>query len=71
MYVSTTKTGDYPVNIIVRSRIPIALAGDPQIKVLLKGAKGLAENEEVDDDIGKTNGFKVKWRRDVEDARDE
>ena len=74
-YVSTTKlhnrhTGDYPVNIVERSSIPVASESDPRIKVLLKGPVGLAEGEggkEVD--LGRRDGFKVKWGRDVEDTK--
>jgi len=75
-YVSTTKlhnrhTGDYPVDIIERSSIPIASANDPRIKVFLKGPKGLAESEEGEDvDLGREDGFKVKWGRDMEDTKD-
>jgi len=74
--VSTTKlhnrhTGDYPVDIIERSSIPIASANDPRIKVPLKGLKGLAESEEGEEvDLGREDGFKVKWGRDVEDTKD-
>jgi len=75
-YVSTTKlrnrhTGDYPVNIVERSSIPIASEKEPRIKVFLKGPRGLAESEvgkEVD--LGRRDGFKVKWGRDVEDTKD-
>jgi hypothetical protein len=74
-YVSTTKlynrhTGDYPINIIERSSIPIASASDPRIKVFLKEPVGLAESEggeEVDPE-GK-DGFMVKWGRDLEDTK--
>ena len=74
-YVSTTKlhnrhTGDYSVNIVERSSIPVASESDPRIKVLLKGPVGLAEGEggkEVD--LGRRDGFKVKWGRDVEDTK--
>ena len=74
-YVSTTKlhnrhTGDYPVNIVERSSIPIASESDPRIKVLLKGPVGLAEGEggkEVD--LGRNDGFRVKWGKDLEDTR--
>ena len=73
-YVSTTKlhnrhTDDYPVNIVERSSIPIASDSDPRIKVFLKGLKGLAESEGGEDvDLGRGDGFKVKWGRDVEDT---
>ena len=74
-YVSTTKlhnrhTGDYPVNIVERSSIPIASESDPRIKVFLKGPKGLAESEEGEEvDLGRGDGFKVKWGRDMEDTK--
>ncbi|KAF9651185.1 hypothetical protein BDM02DRAFT_3259188 [Thelephora ganbajun] len=74
-YVSTTKlqnrhTGDYPVNIVERSSIPIASENDPRIKVFLKGPAGLAESEEGDSvDVGRGDGFQVKWGRDVEDTK--
>ena len=73
-YVSTTKlhnrhTGDYPVNIVERSSVPIAPKNDPRIKVFLKGPRGLAESEEGEEvDLGRGDGFKVKWGRDVEDT---
>ena len=74
-YVSTTKlhnrhTGDYPVNIVERSSIPVASESDPRIKVFLKGPVGLAEGEggkEVD--LGRRDRFKVKWGRDAEDTK--
>jgi len=76
-YVSTTKlhnrhTGDYPVDIVERSSIPIASVNDPRIKVFLKSPKGLAESEEGEEvDLGREDGFKVKWGRDVEDTKNE
>ena len=74
-YVSTTKlhnrhTGDYPVNIVERSSIPIASESDPRIKVFLKGPRGLAESEDGHEvDLERRDGFKVKWGRDMEDMR--
>ena len=73
-YVSTTKlhnrhTGDYPVNIVERSSIPIASESEPRIKVFLKGPKGLAESEQGEVDTGRSDGFKVKWGRDMEDTK--
>jgi len=74
-YVSTTKLhnrhkGDYPVNIVERSSIPIASESGPPIKVFLKGPTGLAESEEGKEvDLGRTDGFKVKWGRDLEDTK--
>ena len=71
-YVSTTKlrnrhTGDYPVNIVERSSIPVASAEDPRIRVFLKGPEGLATAEDgVEVDLGRSDGFKVKWGRDEE-----
>ena len=74
-YVSTTKlhnrhTGDYPVNIVERSSIPIASGSDPRIKVFLKGPTGLAGSDEGEEvDLERGDGFKVKWGRDVEDTK--
>jgi len=74
-YVSTTKlysrhTGDYPVDIVERSSIPIASESEPRIKVFLKSPIGLAESEEGKEvDLGRTDGFKVKWGRDVDDMK--
>lgn len=74
-YVSTTKlhnrhTGDYPVNVVERSSIPIASEDDSRIKVFLKGPKGLAESEDGQDvDFGRGDGFKAKWGRDMEDTK--
>ena len=71
-YVSTTKlrnrhTGDYTVNIVERSSIPVASADDPRIRVFLKGPEGLATAEDdVEVDLGRSDGFKVKWGRDLE-----
>ena len=73
-YVSTTRlhnrhTGDYPVNVIERSSIPVASVDDPQTKVFLKGPTGLAESKEGEEvDLGRKDGFKVKWGRDLEDT---
>ena len=69
-YVSTTRlhnqhTGDYPIAIV--ERVPIDSVDDPDIKVFLKGPKGLAESEERKDvDLGREDGFKVKWGKDLE-----
>jgi hypothetical protein len=74
-YVSTTElhnrhTGDYPVNIVERSSIPIASEKEPRIKVFLKGPTGLAESQEGEEvDLGREDGFKVKWGKDVEDTK--
>ncbi|KAF9653409.1 hypothetical protein BDM02DRAFT_1911688 [Thelephora ganbajun] len=74
-YVSTTTlrnrhTGDYPVNIVERSSIPVASIDDPRIKVFLKGPKELATAEDgVEVDLGRSDGFKVKWGRDLEETR--
>ena len=74
-YVSTTKLhnrhmGGYPVDIVERSSIPIASVNDPRIKVFLKGPMGLAESEEGEEvDLGREDGFRVKWGRDVEDTK--
>ena len=73
-YISTTKlqnrhTGDYPVNVVERSSIPVAW-DYKHIKVFLKGPEGLAESEEGQEvDLGRKDEFKVKWGRDVEDTR--
>ena len=75
-YVSTTKlrnrhTGDYPVNIVERSSVPIASADDPRIKVFLKKPEGLATAEEgVEVDLKRSDGFKVKWGTDLEQTKD-
>ena len=69
-YVSTTKlhnqhAGDYPVNIIERSSIPIASENDPRIKVFLKEPLRLAECEsEQEINLRRKDEFKVKWGRD-------
>ena len=74
-YVSTTTLrnrhmGDYPVNIVERSSIPIASADDQRIKVFLKGPEGLATAEDgVEVDLGRSDGFKVIWGRDLEETR--
>ena len=73
-YVSTTKlhnrhTGDYPVNIVERSSIPIASEDDPRIKVFLKVPRRLAESGDGQEvNPGRKDGFKIKWGRDVEDT---
>ena len=75
-YMSTTKLhnrhmGDYPVNIVERSSIPVVSETEPRIKVFLRGPVGLAESQEgTEVDLGRSDGFKVKWGRDVEDTRD-
>ena len=75
-YVSTTKLhnrhiGDYPVNIVERSSIPIASEDDPRIKVFLKGPDGLAESEEGQEvDLEREDGFNVKWGRNTDDTKD-
>ena len=74
-YVSTTTlhsrhTGDYPVGIVERSSIPVASVNDPRIKVFLKGPSGLATVEDgVEVDLGRNDGFKVKWGRDLEQTK--
>jgi len=73
-FVSTTRlrnrhTGDYPITIV--ERVPIGSADDPDIKVFPKGPKGLAESEEGEEvDLGREDGFKVKWERDLGGATD-
>ena len=74
-YVSTTTlrnrhTGDYPVDIVERSSIPVASVNDPRIKVFLKGPEGLASvGDGVEVDLGRSDGFKVRWGRDVEQTK--
>ena len=74
-YVSTTTlrnrhTGDYPINIVERSSIPVASIDDPRIRVFLKGPAGLATVEDgVEVDLGRSDGFKVKWGSDLEQTR--
>ena len=74
-YVSTTTlrnqhTGDYPINIVERSSIPIASADDQRIKVFLKGPEGLATvGDGVEVDLGRSDGFKVMWGRDLEETK--
>ena len=74
-YVSTTTlrnrhTGDYPVNIVERSSIPIATVSDPRIRVFLKKPEGLATTEDgVEVDLGRSDGFKVKWGIDREQTK--
>jgi len=75
-YVSTTTlhnrhTGDYPVDIIERSSIPVASVSDPRIKVFLKSPEGLATvGDGVEVDLGRSDGFKVRWGKDVEQTKD-
>ena len=75
MYVSTTilrnrHTGDYPINIIERSSIPVASIDDPRIRVFLKGPEGLATVEDgVELDLRRSDGFKVKWGTDLEQTK--
>ena len=74
-YVSTTTirnrhTGNYPVNIIERSSIPVASANDTRIRVFLKRPEGLATaGDGVEVDLGRSDGFKVKWGRDLEETK--
>jgi len=74
-YVSTTKlhnrhTGDYPVNIVERSSIPIASENDSRIKVFLKEPEKLGKSEEGQEvDLKRKDEFKVKWGRDLEDTK--
>ena len=74
-YVSTTTlrnrhTGDYPVNIVERSSIPVASSDDPRIKVFLKNPEGLATAEDgAEVDLGREDGFKVKWGRDLDHTK--
>ena len=75
-YTSTTTitnrhTGDYPIQIVERSSLPVASPQDTRIKVFLKKPEGLAEGEEGSDiDLGRSDGFKVKWGTDVDETKD-
>jgi len=75
-YTSTTTitnrhTGDYPIQIVERSSLPVASLQDTRIKVFLKKPEGLAEGEEgTDIDLGRSDGFKVKWGTDVDETKD-
>lgn len=75
-YTSTTTitnrhTGDYPIQIVERSSLPVASPQDTRIKVFLKEPEGLAEGEEGSDiDLGRLDGFKVKWGTDVDESKD-
>lgn len=75
-YVSTATlrnrhTGDYPVNVVERSSIPIASADDPRIKVFVKSPERLAIAEDgIEVDLGRSDGFKVKWERDLDETKD-
>ena len=66
-YTSTTTitnrhTGDYPIQIVERSSLPVASPQDTRIKVFLKEPEGLAEGDEgTDIDLGRPDQFKVKW----------
>ena len=66
-YTSTTTitnrhTGDYPIQIVERSSLPIASPQDTRIKVFLKEPEGLAEGKEgTEIDLHRLDGFKVKW----------
>ena len=74
-YVSTTTLrnrhkGDYPINIVERSSIPVASVNDPRIKVFLKGPEGLATvGDGVEVDPGRSDGFKFKWGTDLEQTK--
>ena len=75
-YTSTTTitnrhTGDYPIQIVERSSLPVASTQDARIKVFLKEPEGLAEGEEGPDiDLGRPDGFKIKWGTDVDESKD-
>ena len=75
-YTSTTTitnrhTGDYPIQIAERSSLPVASPQDTRIKVFLKKPEGLAEGEEGSDiDLGRPDGFKVKWGTDLDETKD-
>ena len=74
-YVSTTTlrnrhTGDYPINIIERSSIPVASIDDTRIRVFLKGPEELATVEDgVEVDLRRSDGFKAKWGTDLEQTK--
>ena len=75
-YTSTTTitnrhTGDYPIKIVERSSLPVASLQDTRIKVFLKEPEALAEGEEGSDvDLGRPDGFKVKWGTDADETKD-
>ena len=75
-YTSTTTitnrhTGDYPIQIVERSSLPVASSQDTRIKVFLKKPEGLAEGEEgTDIDLDRPDEFKVKWGTDVDETKD-
>ena len=51
----------------ITERVPINSADDPDIRVFLKGPKGLAESEEGEEvDLGGEGGFKIKRGKDLE-----
>jgi len=74
-YVSTTTlrnrhTGDYPVDIVERSSIPVTSSDDWRIRVFLKGPEGLATAEDgFEVDLGRSDGFKAKWGIDLEQTK--
>jgi len=75
-YTSTTTitnrhTGDYPIQIVERSSLPIASPQDTRVKVFLKKPDGLAEGEEgVDIDLSRPDEFRIKWGTDVDETKD-
>jgi len=75
-YTSTTTitnrhTGDYPIQIVERSSLPVASPQDTRIKVFLKKPEGLAEGEEgTDIDLGRPDRFRIKWGTDVDESKD-
>jgi len=70
MTLRNRHTGDYPVDIVERSGIPVASVDNPRTKVFLKGPEGLATAEDgVEVDLGGSDGFRFKWRRDLEQAK--
>ena len=76
IYTSTTTitnrhTGDYPIQIVERSSLPVASPQDTRIKVFLKKPEGLAEGEEgADIDLGRPDQFRIKWGTDVDETKD-
>ena len=53
-----------------RSSIPVASDDDPRIKVFLKRPERLATAKDgVEVNLRRTDGFKVKWGRDLEETK--
>jgi hypothetical protein len=73
VYATTVRnrhTGDYPINIVERSSIPVTSTEDPRIRVFLKAPEELATTEDgVEVDLGRSDGFKVQWGKDLEHTK--